>query len=132
MKSTSLNSSYVSYKVEGPVVVINYKKVAVDLDIAKTIVKERLLFYEGKHYLTLIDIRQARLFTKEARDYFAKDGVEGMTALAIVGGSYLTVVMANLFMKLSRPLVPTKLFKTKDHALKWLSQLKTIGADINV
>lgn len=103
--------------------IITYKKdLVIDLDIARKIVVERLKVYDGHEYPTLVDIRQAKLFTKEARDYFAVDGVMGMTALALVTGGYFTVMTANLFIRFSKPRVPTRVFKTREAALGWLKQ----------
>lgn len=123
MNNPIVNSRYLIYKKERSIMLLTYKKdLAVDLDTAKNIVKERLKIYDGRDYPTLVDIRYAKLFTKEARDYFAIEGVKGMKALAIVTGGYLTVVTANLFITFSKPLVPTRAFRTQEAALKWLQQ----------
>lgn len=98
------------------------KNLTIDLDLAKTMVQQRLNVQRGRKYPVLADVRNLKLATKEARDYFAREGVEGMTALAILMGSYLTVVSTNLFIRFSKPLVPTKAFRTREQALRWLEQ----------
>lgn len=120
------DSSYAAYKIENSIAVVTYKSVTVDLILAKQIVQERLLFYDGKEYPTLADIRDANSFTKEARDYFAKEGTKGIRALAIITGNYLTVITANLFITFSRPIIPTKVFNAKEQAMKWLNRFVAV------
>lgn len=122
------NSHYKKYayqsfqKYEGVIVIITYKKnLAVDLAMAKQLIGERLEYFNGMSYPTLADIRNVKLFTKEARDYLAKgDAVKDIPAGAILIGNYISVFMANVYMSFSRPQMPTKAFSTKEHALKWL------------
>lgn len=110
-------------RIEGPVMTGVYARdLVIDIELAKKLVKERLSIQQGKSYPFLADVRNLKIVTNEARDYFAKEGVEGMTALAILLGSYLTVVTTNLFIRLSKPKVPTKAFRTREQALKWLDQ----------
>ena len=119
----AFKSKYITLHAQDPFIIIAYKKdVTIDLVAAKEIVRERLAVTGEHDYPTLVDIRGAKLFTKEARDYFAKDGVKGFSALALLGGNRITVITANLFMSLSRPRVPTKLFLTREAALKWLEK----------
>lgn len=113
---------YLTYKFEGSIVIGVYKKVSIDIELARRIVRDRLELFNGKSYPSLADVRELKYVSKEARDYFAKQGTEGITALAIVTGSYLTVVIANLFLTFSKPKMPTRAFKTKEQALKWLQQ----------
>lgn len=112
------------YKINGSIVVIVYKKgITVDLTLAKELVKERLRYYNGQCYPTLADIRPVKFFTKEARHYMAKgDAIKGIPAGAILTGNYLTVQVANLYLKFSKPQMPTKAFRTKESAVKWLRQ----------
>lgn len=126
MLKLPFESRYLIYGEEDHIVILTYRNIAVDLDTAIQIVRERMAFYDNQNYPTLVDIRNARLFTKEARDYFAKKGVAGMTALAIITGGHISVIIANLFISLSKPLVPTKTFRTREQALKWLERFKII------
>lgn len=116
--------TYMYWKVENSIMCITYKKdVKIDVETAKQIVKQRLSAFAGKNYPVLLDGRGVKLISKEARDYLAKgDGMKGVTALALLPGNHLTVIMANLFVTFSRPTVPTKIFITKEAALKWLRQ----------
>lgn len=123
MDSQIFNFSFGVIKFENSLMIGVYvKNLTIDLDLAKEMVRERLRLLNGRTYPFLADVRQLKLATKEARDYFAKEGVKGMTALAILIGNPLTVIMANLFITFSKPLVPTKAFRTREQAVKWLQQ----------
>lgn len=119
-------SQYMTLKVEDSIMVIIYsKELTIDLEVAKQMVKERLSVFNNNNYPVLVDARYIKYATKEARDHFAKeDGVKGITALAILIGNYLTATMANLYIKFSKPPIQTKVFNTRDQAVKWLKQLR--------
>ena len=121
MENPAVRLKFITIKLENSMMLISYHKgLSIDLEVAKKIVEERLAFFDGKSYPVLVDGRNVKLLTREAREYFAtRVGMTGVTALAILPGGYLTVIMAKLFMKL-RPTVPMKIFRTKEQALKWL------------
>ena len=59
---------------------------------------------------------------KQARDYFATAGNEGMSALAIIMENTFGCMIGNFYLKVSRPNIPTKLFSNEEQAIKWLQQ----------
>jgi hypothetical protein len=124
MRAQTAKPTSLVYKREGSIITLVYPKdITVDLDLARHLVVERLKYYAGKSYPTLADVRMAKLFTSEARDFLAKgDAIKGIPALAILVGNYFSVLMANLFMRFSKPEIPTKVFRTKEQAVKWLNE----------
>lgn len=102
-----------------------YKKIEnMDLELAKTCVHDRLEFTEYKSYPCLVDFILLKNSTKEARDYFAKEGNEGLKANAILVNSTAFKMMANFYIMVNKPLNPTRLFTDKNAALEWLEQFK--------
>ncbi len=74
-----------------------------------------------KDFPLLIDSRDIRSITKEARDYFSMNNREShVIAFGIIIGSPLSRIIGNFFMGLNKPRVPTRLFKNEAEALKWL------------
>jgi len=60
---------------------------------------------------------------KEARDYGAgEESQKIISAMALVAKHTLTVFLANLFISVSRPPFPTKMFSSQAAALDWLDQ----------
>ncbi|MDX5419622.1 MAG: hypothetical protein LPK09_10435 [Hymenobacteraceae bacterium] len=102
-----------------------YKEIEnMDLEMAKTFVRERLEFTEHKAYPCLVDVILLKNSTKEARDYFANEGNEGILANALLVNSSAFKMMANFYVMVNKPQNPTRLFTDKKSALEWLEQFK--------
>ncbi|MBC7696395.1 MAG: hypothetical protein H7141_13225 [Burkholderiales bacterium] len=94
----------------------------IDLKMAQSTVIDRMKLYGDKDYPLLIHINNVQHVTKDARDYFAsKEACQKIKSCAIITNSIVTRVIANFFLTLNKPLVPTKLFTNVEHAKEWLS-----------
>ena len=97
----------------------------VDLSIAKMAVAYRVKLFGDKDYPIIVSIKNVKHITKEARDYLAsKDGCSKTKAVAIFIDSIVMSVIANFFLQINKPLVPTKLFTDKISAIEWLRTYK--------
>lgn len=71
----------------------------------------------------LVDMRYVKEISRAAREEYAKAGRPGkVTAVALITGNAITRLMANFFISFNNPLVPTRLFNTRDAATKWLNE----------
>lgn len=61
-----------------------------------------------------------RRMSKEVREDAAEFGSKYYKCLAVVINSSLSRIIANLFMKFSKPPFPVKLFTDEDKAIEWL------------
>jgi len=124
MDTQIFRSKYLTLKLDGQIMVMTYADdLTIDLEAAKIMVAERLSVFSDQSYPVLADARFIKFATREALDYFAgKDGVKGISVLAILIGNYLTVTLANIFIRLRKPAMRTKVFNTKDQAMKWLME----------
>jgi len=78
-------------------------------------------FFKAKKYPLLVDAREVRSMSKEARKYFSIGGRDTkITSFAIMVKSPLSRVIGNFFIRLNRPTVPAKLFDNESHAVHWL------------
>ena len=76
-----------------------------------------------KKFPLLIDARQIKSISKEARDNFSIQNRETMiTSFAVIIESPLSRIIGNFFMGLNKPSVPAKLFNNEDEAIAWLKQ----------
>jgi hypothetical protein len=74
-----------------------------------------------KRWPVLVDMRASLGIDHETRAYYSSvEGVKSDTALALLVGSPVTRVMANFFISINRPQVPTKLFTSEAEAVAWL------------
>jgi hypothetical protein len=107
--------------IEG-ILIAELKSEIVDLKIAKASVTHRLQQYNDKDYPLFINIKAVKHITKDARDYLAsKEGCHKVASCAIIINSNVTRVLANYFIMINKPLVPTKVFTNEEGAKQWLS-----------
>jgi hypothetical protein len=95
----------------------------IDLEdaIENTIVVTGL--YAGKKFPLLVDSRNIKSMTREARQHFSTNGRETkLTSFAILVKSPLSKVIGNFFMGLNKPQVPARLFDNESDAIDWLKE----------
>lgn len=101
---------WVTIKIENGIIYAIYKKgVTIDLVAAKEITQSRMRVLRDRRFPGFADIRHVKLVTQEARRYLAKEQATnsfGITAIALQVGSRLTVITANLFIRLSNQKFP--------------------------
>ena len=68
----------------------------------------------------LVDLRDMLFVDSKTRDYAAAQYRPHVAGQAIIIGSKISSYFANIFLKFSRPKVPTKLFTNEEDALSWL------------
>lgn len=82
-------------------------------------------FYIDKKYPLLIDSRNIKSMSREARHHFSVKGRETNTnAFGIIIGSSISRVLGNFYLGINKPTVPTKLFDNEDNAVEWLKQFR--------
>lgn len=121
MSTTS--SSYMDIVIEDGIVHLTYhKRDFVGLEDAKKMVRDRLEFCAGTSYPHLFDISRIKKMSKEARDYFADEGNDLVSASALLVSSSVVKMIANFFIVVNKPKNPTKTFTDKHQALRWLNK----------
>ncbi len=79
--------------------------------------------YKDKKFPLLIDSRNIKAISKEARDHFSiRNRETTVTSFGILIDSPLSRIIGNFFMGLNKPSVPAKLFNEEEEALKWLKK----------
>lgn len=76
---------------------------------------------ENKKYPLLHVVGDYVTMTKEAREYAStEEGLRYSKVEAFVINSLPHKILANFYMKIQKPSVPTKFFSTKQEAVAWL------------
>ncbi len=121
-----LDTPYVYMELEDGIMVGYYKSnIRITLEKAKAIVAERNAFFSYRSYPALIYDNGVRSMDKDARDFFASvEGSVGISAAALVLKSSFSVFLGNFLLKISKPVIPAKIFTNKEKALIWLQQFK--------
>ncbi|MDH5542455.1 MAG: hypothetical protein OEY64_05780 [Nitrospinota bacterium] len=69
----------------------------------------------------LIDIRQLKSITREAREYYAGEEVANFgSSVALLTSSPATKVIGNFFLKFNKPTLPFRIFTSELEAVHWL------------
>jgi hypothetical protein len=89
-------------------------------DLARMSVVELAdLVPSGKRVPVLADIRQLKAMTREGRVFYGH-AAETISAVALLAQSPATRMVANFFLGLNRPNVPTQMFTEEEKAIAWL------------
>jgi hypothetical protein len=98
----------------------------INIDVAKEIVNSRLEYSENKPVYTLIDFTNVKSTTKEARDFMnsPEGGLKGILGGAFLSNSVVATLFINLYLKISKPVVPAHFFTDREEAINWLKKLK--------
>lgn len=131
MREKYFKNEYLEMWIEDGILYAVYTPyITITLDVAKINVKARLEMAEGETYPLLADVSRAKTFTKEAREYLsAGESLIGMSAGAFLIKTQIEAFLANTWLKLYKPPLPTRIFNKSegDKAKEWLQQFKRIN-----
>lgn len=122
-----IETSDVFYSIEDGILFCSYKEhLVIDLETAKRIVHDRIVFTKGISFPILIDFSNMKSSTKEARDYMnsPEGGLKGLTCGAFIGGNALATLFINLYLKINKPTIPAQFFAKREDAIQWLNTVK--------
>ena len=93
------------------------------LDDAKEFLDACLELGGGQKIVALYDLRDNKSFTsdRETRAYVAgESGEQVCKAVALLIGSPVSRMVGNFYLRISKPIYPTRLFTSEEEALAWL------------
>lgn len=107
-------------------------KLEITLKVAEELVQSRLEYTKNKKHYTIIDFTNVLKVDRDARDYMNQEehGLKNILAGAFLSNSIVGIFFINLYLKINKPKVPAKFFKTKTEAVKWIQQIKTIHKEL--
>jgi hypothetical protein len=122
MTEKKLNTPYAFFEIRKGIFYLSYKQgLVISLEIAREIVRMRLQFAENTAFPILITDLGIVGMEKNARDWFSsEEGTCQITACALVLNTVYSRVLGNFFIKLTRPLIPVKIFNDHAKAQEWL------------
>ncbi|PLX22746.1 MAG: hypothetical protein C0599_05685 [Salinivirgaceae bacterium] len=97
-------------------------KCTLDLETAEAMTKAGDEWNGDTLCANLVDIRDMLFVDSKVRNYGAQQYRPHVAGSAILAGSRFTVTFANMFMKFSKPKVPTKMFTYENAAIEWLKE----------
>jgi hypothetical protein len=125
MKLNYFQNDFAEFWTEGEILFFIYKNgITMNLDAARKVVADRINVQKGIPYPVFCDMRGIKDSDKPARDYLAKEGSTLVSAVAVLTDSPVTKIMANFYLTISRPTVPTKMFTDMNQAVDYLKSVK--------
>lgn len=76
----------------------------------------------GKKICVVVDISTSKPISKSEREEVAKQLELTVSAMAVLIQGPLSRMMANLFLGLSSPSYPVRIFTSRTEAVKWITQ----------
>ena len=92
----------------------------IDIDTAEEIVKVASEISGDKKHGNLVDIRDMIFMSRQARMYLGKQERKNVVAIAVLKNSVFHNALANIYLKFSKPRIPTRAFERKIDALDFL------------
>lgn len=109
--------------IEGNIVQITVKKgVSIEVEDGHEIIQGIVQEAGDSYHSNLIDISQMTFMSREARRLFGSQDKSNVAAIGIVMNSLLQRSFVNLYMKTTRPSLPTKAFDSVEQATIWLRE----------
>ena len=99
---------------------IALEKSSIDIETLKKMTEIGDTWNGDKLCANLVDLRDVFFIDSKTRAYAAEQYREHVAGQAILIESRISSSFANLFLKFSKPKVPTKLFTDEQEAIKWL------------
>lgn len=125
MKEKYYKNDTIEIWLDNGILHVKYEPVFITLDMAKKNVAERLKRYEGKTYPMFVDVRNTKSGSSETKEYLSgEEATHGISAGAFLVSSHFEVWAINLWLSIFPVSIPTKLFRNRRKALKWLEQYK--------
>jgi hypothetical protein len=121
--NTNTAEIHVVDNAAGPIVIVEVLPyVLQSLDDARANIAASIRAAGNQRCRLMIDIRKAEILTAEVRHYYSGEQLEQwFSAIAvIVEASPVGRVMGNLYLRIARPGVPTRLCNDEDTAMTWL------------
>lgn len=101
---------------------IALSKSSIDVDTVEKMTETGDTWNGDKLCANLVDLRDVLFIDSKARAYAAAQYREHVAGQAILIESSISSYFANIFLKFSKPKVPTKLFTNEEEAIIWLKK----------
>jgi hypothetical protein len=106
---------------DGIVRIIHTPGAEVTLEDAQETMAAYKKLNNGKRMPLLVDTKSMKSISREARHFYSGEEAAACAgAAALIVGTPVSKVLANFYLGLSNPKLPSRLFTSEDEALVWL------------
>jgi len=120
-RTIQIRAGEVSLVEDGLIYGKAFSNAEVDLDIAKEYYSVVAYLCEERPHSTVLDISGVSYLSKEAREWLQQQSSQwGKTvSAALITNSFVSKAIGNLFIRLSKPSFPVRLFESRESAEQW-------------
>jgi hypothetical protein len=113
-----------AFKLEGIIIENTIKEnVVLEVEDVRSIKEINLRLCEGKNYALLVDPKEGSSITDEARALLASPELgQYNLAKAILIHTNKQKIIGNIYLRVNKPFVKTRMFTNREKALVWLRQ----------
>jgi len=120
MKTVTLDCAIIKYDGSKILYIRFLPNKTIDQLDASDIIKAASRLSGDTVHANLVDARSLFYMTDSAKKYFAQTDRTTLVASAILTKSLLQISMANIYLTVFRPKIPTKMFNDPTKAEEWL------------
>lgn len=103
-----------------------------DVEDVNAIKAANLELSKGEKYAVLVWSEEFTVITKEARELVAsKEFAQNTMAKALIVANLAQQIIVNFYLKINRPYIKTKAFRTKEEGIKWLKEIEEQEIKLN-
>jgi len=106
---------------DGIIYGVAFPNVEVGMELAQEFASIVGYLCEDRPHSTVLDISGVTYLAKDAREWLRdhSNQWDRTISVALITNSYTSKIIGNLFLKLSRPNFPMRIFSNLDDALRW-------------
>ena len=115
--------NYSVYKKDGIICCVFNPDCIIDLEMMKVVIGKRIETAEGKLYPILIDARDVKYWTLEARKYgLSKEAHQCAKAYGVLLNSSISTTIVTWALKMFPHVLPQRIFTNEQEAIQWLQK----------
>ena len=120
------------YEFENSILKVKCKEgIVIDQDTMKQILLEAVSCTNYEKYFAIIDLTNDITSTHEARNYYAKNElIKYRFADAFIVNSLYIQSLTNFYLRVKKPIIPSKMFNDLESAKKWIFSIKESVFDL--
>ena len=120
---TNYENQHATYEFRDSILYIVYKADHyIDYQAARNIVSDRLRIQSYKAFPIICDVSNIKGISSEAREYLATYGSDLTQAVALISSENTLLSLAEYFVTINKPSVPTKIFDNLEDAAHFVKK----------
>lgn len=115
-------------KIDEDILVTKYKQgYDIELEDAEVIDRTHYEMSQGRDVFTIVDMAGVEnRVTKKAQEFYTKKAkmIPQIKAVGLIMDGLANRMVSKFYMQLYKPYYPTKIFKSRNEAIKWFAELR--------